>query len=501
MDKYVSIQLDRTSDKPLYAQIYEAISSLIEKNILLPGEKLPPIRKLASLLDVNTVTVVNAYRLLEEHGYALSRAGSGTYVKRGAEATRPGILQGESIDSLAAGGPEMPREPDPETAFSHIRYDFAGAAIPPEFFPVEAFKEVINEVLDRDRGYAFGYQDSMGYPPLRQSISRFMAAEYGISIPAEEIQVVSGAQQGIDVIAKAFLNYQDTVYVEGPTYTGAIDAFKSRGARIVEISLEPDGADMDELKEKLKTKPPRIFYTMPNFQNPTGYSYSMQKKKELITLSHEYNFLIVEDDHINDLYFAEKPVPLKAIDDGGNVLYVKSFSKLFMPGLRLAFIASNKSFAESIADAKYFSDISSSGLTQRAMDLFFRKSMWSEHAQRMRKIFREKRDAAKRAIDEYMPQGIKSITPQGGLFFWLTLPQGYYSMNLYSAALKQSLMIMPGDFFYHDRRPSPGFRLSLAQIAPEDIQDGIKLLAAVIRNIFEEYRLSPIRGSSYRPLL
>jgi DNA-binding transcriptional MocR family regulator len=516
MDKYVSIRLDHSLEKPLYVQVCESIIELIEKNILLPEEKLPPIRKLASLLDVNTVTIVNAYKLLEKQGYVVSRVGSGTYIN-------PSILlnhqnlskalssQGVSLQKVSENpGVFNDSSPTPSNSAlfddvsnvrSAIRYDFAGAAISPEFFPVEEFKEVLNEVLDRDRGYAFGYQESMGYAPLRKSISEFMASEYNITFSPEEIQVVSGAQQGIDIIAKAFLNYQDTVYVEGPTYTGAIDAFKSRGAKIVEIPLEPDGINIDELRSKLKVKPPRLFYTMPNFHNPTGYSYSTQKKKELIALSRKCDFLIVEDDHMNDLYFAEKPSPLKAMDDGGNVLYIKSFSKLFMPGLRLAFIASRKDFAVKIADAKYYSDISSSGLTQRAMDLFFRKSLWPEHARRMRKIFREKWQAMNGAIEEYIPPGINYKSPGGGLFFWLELPQGYYSMNLYNEALKYGLLLMPGDFFYPDRRPSNGFRLSFAEIAPENIRDGIKLLAETIEKLFQEYKLNPLRGKNFRPLL
>ncbi|HHW02327.1 MAG TPA: PLP-dependent aminotransferase family protein [Thermoanaerobacterales bacterium] len=510
MDRYVSIHLDRSLDKPLYVQVFEGIVRLIEQKTILPGEKLPPIRKLAALLKVNTVTIVNAYRFLEKEGFAVSKVGSGTYVSPSLKPSAVEDLKKEPVMKKAGKtsghGPYFNPQADSDIRAEkeqegNVRYDFASAAISPEFFPVEEFKEVLNEVLDRDRGYAFGYQESMGYPPLRQSISELMFKDYDIKLPAEEIQIVSGAQQGIDIIAKAFLNYQDTVYVEVPTYTGAIDAFKSRGAKIVEIPLDPDGINIDELRARLKVKTPVLFYTMPNFHNPTGYSYSEQKKKELIALAREYDFLIVEDDHMNDLYFEEKPSPLKAMDDDGHVLYIKSFSKLFMPGLRLAFIASKKEFGMRIADAKYYSDISSSGLTQRAMDLFFRKSLWPGHARRMRTIFREKWQAIRLAIEEHIPRDINCKSPGGGLFFWLNLPQGYYSMNLYNMALKQGLLIMPGDFFYPDRRPSTGFRLSFAEIAPEDIKSGIKLLAETIEKLFQEYRLNPLRNNNFRPLL
>ncbi|WP_422446381.1 PLP-dependent aminotransferase family protein [Thermoanaerobacterium sp. DL9XJH110] len=524
MHRFVSIQLDRNLDKPLYIQLYEGIIDLISQGKLSPEEKLPPIRKLAALLKVNSVTVVNAYRLLEKEGYAVSKVGSGTYVSPAIiSAGRPALkLQPHS---RGAGTPDIdPRSkalnpknapfstggPDGSLGFSgaerqnpgaRVRFDFGSAAISPEFFPVDDFKEVLNEVLDRDGGYAFDYQESMGYPPLRQSIRDFIFKEYGIEMPVDGIQVVSGAQQGIDIIAKAFLNFQDTVFVEAPTYTGAIDAFRSRGARIVEIPMERDGVNLDEFVSKLKNRPPKLFYTMPNFHNPTGRSYSAQKKKELLALTSEYDFLIVEDDHMNDLYFAKKPEPLKALDRSGRVLYIKSFSKLFMPGLRLAFIASPEGFAGRITDAKYSSDISSSGLTQRALDLFFRKSLWTGHVNRIRKAFREKWQIMKYALEEYLPGCIEYTDPGGGLFFWLVLPRGYYSMNLYTEALKRGLLIMPGDLFYADRRPSQGFRLSFAEISPEDIQGGIKLLSEIISDFLEEYSLSPIRGTGYRPLL
>lgn len=172
-----------------------------------------------------------------------------------------------------------------------------------------------------------------------------------------------------------------------------------------------------------------------------------------------------------------------------------------MPGLRLAFIASRRDFSSRIADAKYLTDISSSGLNQRAMDLFFQNSLWPGHARHMRDIFRQKWEIMKSAIERYIPANIKYQSPEGGLFFWLELPQGYYSMNLYNEALKQGLLMMPGDFFYHDRRPSGGFRLSFAEVAPDDIEDGIKLLAETIEKLIQEYKLNPIRGNNFRPLL
>lgn len=497
MDKFVSIHLDRSYKSPLYMQIYEGLADLIEKGIIPPGEKLPPIRRMASFFNVNTVTVVNAYKQLEAQGYVESRVGSGTYARFSSGKTGHEEFKGpEEI----IGFPEESAESMYTNNDSLIKFDFAGASISPKYFPVKDFKEVINEILDRDGGYALEYQESSGYQPLRESIKGFMELQHDLSVPLEEIQIVSGAQQGIDILAKAFLNYGDMVYVEAPTYPGAINAFKSRDARIVEINMEQDGVDLDDLKKDIKQNPPKLFYTMPVFQNPTGYSYSPEKKKELLALSKEYDFYIIEDDHISDLYYDEKPTLLKALDDADKVFYIKSFSKLFLPGLRMAFLWVPRCHFDKTALAKYSSDISSSGFSQRAMDLFLRKSLWSEHVNRLRKIFYEKWQKTRQALEKYMPASVKYYCPQGGHFFWIQLPEGLYSMNLYHETLKKGVSIMPGDLFFMSQKPSQGFRLSIAQISASDIEEGIALLAESITHMIDNPHVI-FQGPGDRPLL
>ncbi|KYO68088.1 PLP-dependent aminotransferase family protein [Thermovenabulum gondwanense] len=484
MDKFVSIQLDRNSPEPLYVQIYEEIVRLIKEGVLLPGEKLPPIRKLAANLKVNTVTIVNAYKLLEKEGYAVSRVGSGTFIQSHLK---------ESAD--------LPVKNDSELEIDKIRFDFATASVPPEYFPVEIFKSSIIRVLDRDGGYAFAYNESPGFLPLRQSLEDFLYEEYKIKASRDNIHVVSGAQQGIDIISKALLDYGDTVFVESPTYPGAVDAFKSRGAKIVEITLRDDGIDMEELLSKIRSKPPKLFYTMPNFQNPTGISYSEQKKKELIALSKKFGFYILEDDHMNDLYYSEKPLPLKAYDEENRVFYIKSFSKILMPGLRLGFLLVPSDFSEIIAEVKYFSDIASSGLNQRVLDLMIREKSFYDHLTKIRRIYLEKWEIMTDSLKKHLPSPVTFSVPKGGLFYWLCLPEGFYSMNLYAGVIKKGIFIMPGDYFYPDQKPSPCFRLSIAQVPKEMINEGIEYLSHAIREFLKEFSFIPIKKSNYSPLL
>ncbi len=483
MDKYVSIQLDRDIEKPLYIQIYEGLIKLIEDGFITTEEKLPPIRRMASFFNVNTVTVVNAYKQLEAMGYVESRVGSGTYVCYKHEKTEQERFSG--YREVATGFPEESSESIHIKGDGSVRFDFASASISPEYFPVKDFKQVINEIMDRDGGYALEYQESSGYQPLRESVKRFMKLQHNLTVPFDEIQIVSGAQQGIDILAKAFLNYRDVVYVEAPTYPGAVNAFKSRDAHIVEINILEDGVDLEDLKKNIKQNPPKLFYTMPVFQNPTGHSYSLEKKRELLALSKEHDFYIIEDDHISDLYYDEKPTLLKSLDNDGKVFYIKSFSKLFLPGLRMAFLWIPQHHFDKTALAKYSSDISSSGLSQRAMDLFLKKGLWSDYVKYLQGIFYEKWQKTKQALGKYMPESVKYYIPQGGHFFWIQLPKGLYAMNLYNEALKKGISIMPGDIFYVSQRPSQSFRLSIAQISTPDIEDGIALLAESIMRLID----------------
>lgn len=451
---------------------------------------------MASFFNVNTVTVVNAYKQLEMQGFVKSRMGSGTYVSFLPE--KKNFDEFPTVEGVASFSQET--DNSMADAASHIKFDFAGASISPKYFPVKDFKDVVNEVLDRDGGYALEYQESSGYQPLRESIKEFMKIEHDLLVPFEEIQIVSGAQQGIDILAKAFLNFGDVVYVEAPTYPGAINAFRSRGAHIVEINMEEDGIDLNVLKKHLAQNPPKLFYTMPVFQNPTGYSYSIKKKQELIALAKKHNFYIIEDDHISDLYYREKPVLLKALDDGDKVLYIKSFSKLFLPGLRLAFLWVPEIYSDKTALAKYSSDISSSGFFQRALDLFLRKGLWCKHVRRLRKVFFEKWQKTHEALAMHMPQEVKYNIPEGGHFFWLQLPNGYYSMYLYELALKEGVSIMPGNLFYLSQKPTEGFRLSFAQISVQSIDVGIQKLSECIKQqIQNTYTI--IQGPDERPLL
>ncbi len=465
----VSIRLQRESTEPLHAQIASALAEAIDSGQLAPDTRLPSIRSLAALLEVNNVTIVTAYRNLEQLGYVWSKVGSGTFVR-----------------------PAPPAETTRQIYIPHNGINFASATPTPEIFPVADFQRLLNKVLDRDGGHAFGYQESQGWPPLREAMQEYLISN-GIHTPVENIHIISGGQQGIDLAAKILANPGDTIFVEGPTYHGAIASFQSRGARIVAIPLEKDGPNLKELRQQLRRHKPRLFYVMPNFQNPTGYSYSTQKKQALLDLAREHQFFIVEDDYLSELSFDHTSrQPLKAMDSKDQVMYIKSFSKILMPGLRLGLTIAPAPLNHGIGAAKQFSDISSSGLLQRTLDLYLREKTWHQHIQAMQKFYSARCQAALKALAEYLPQEVRFTAPGGGLHLWLKLPQGITGDELYQQCLKEDVLITPGSFFAPSGLYDQWIRLSYAAAGEDEIIKGVKIMGRILKEKNAPHTIQPL---------
>ncbi len=492
----VPIQIEKTSSQPYYLQISQQIKELIEQGALAANTKLPPLRNLAEQLGVNVVTVVNAYRCLEQAGLVQKKVGSGTFVTPGAARYSPG-----SEEEGAAFSEDIKLMGQGQIQVGEDQINFATGTPTADLFPVEEIKTLINEILDREKGNAFAYQKSQGYYPLRESITHYLRQQQ-FHADIGNILIVSGAQQGIDILAKSFLRFGDSLVAERPTYTGAISAFKSRGASIADVPIYPDGMDLGELEENLRQSKVKLIYAMPNFQNPTGYVYSPAKKAALLELAERYGALIIEDDCLGDLNFSGRDcTPLKAMDTGGQVIYIKSISKILMPGFRLAFLVVPAPYLNQVLAAKHTSDISTSGLTQMVFDLYLRKGLWPRHVERMKAIYRERMTVMAKALRRHCPPGIEYAVPEGGLSFWLTLPEGYSSDQFYSEALRRGVLFTPGSAFQAQQQPSRSFRLSLAAVGPGEIERGVKLLGEAA----QEYLGSAGGGGrgqeSYTPIL
>ena len=466
MSYFVSIQMDKNSKTPMYQQLGDHLYELIEKNILKPNTKLPPIRSLATNLKINPSTVVNAYKYLENKGVVYSQMGSGTYV-----APIPvECLQMPSIHSSNQSPISM------TIPMTTSALNFASMSPSTDLFPVADFKQALNEVLDRDKGDAFSYQDTQGYFPLRKTICRLIQKS-NISTSPEKIQIISGAQQGIDLISKALLRYGDMVFIEKPTYNGAVAAFQSRGAKMIEIPLEKDGMDMDTLEIYLKLYHPKFIYMMTYYQNPTGISYSPEKKRKLLDLAEQYDVYIIEDDYLSDMFFIHQPtIPLKALDHKNRVIYIKSFSKNFMPGLRLGFMILPKTLFQQVLAAKQTTDIATSGLLQRTFERYISLHLWEEHVEKVRKVYQFRYEYLLEKIEKKLKNRVLYTPPNGGLSLWLQLPKNI-SMEIFcDLLLQKQIIIAPGSLFSFSPGHESYFRLSFADVTTEEIDYGIGII-------------------------
>ncbi|WP_392486675.1 PLP-dependent aminotransferase family protein [Haloimpatiens sp. FM7315] len=458
-------------EQPKYITIYKNIKNLILKEKIEEGEKLPSIRNLSKLLKVNNVTVINAYKKLEEEGYAVQKIGSGTYAKRK-----------ESVRGFRKEYIKIFKNALNDGKEKYV--DFTGEGTCVDYFSVEAFKNIINAVLDRDGAEALVYQETLGYLGLRKSINDFF---WNNKLSDEDILVVSGAQQGIDIVCKSIINVNDNVIVEKPTYSGALSVFKWKKANILEVNILEDGADLEEFEKILKRYKIKCFYVMSYFQNPTGISYSLEKKKRILELAEIYDFYIVEDDYLSELIYNESLSynSFKSLDKSDRVIYIKSFSKIFLPGIRLGYLISPVKFIDNMKNSKINTDISTSSLMQRTLDLYINKGYWKDYIKKLNTLYLDKYRFMKNSIENTLRDSVSFIDPKGGLSFYLKInPKiNMDSLKLFYECKKENVLITPGVLFYKFPHEGKGhFKLSFSQLSKEEIQKGMEIIKNVLNS-------------------
>lgn len=461
MEKY-DINIDEGSIK--YIQVYNHIKNLILEKDIKAHEKLPPIRKLSKYINVNNTTIVKAYELLEKEGYVYKSIGSGTFVSFRKENKETVNLNKEGIIHFDSGNPSS------------------------ELFPTNDFKKAINMALSEDDNSIFEYDEGLGDINLREKIVDYLKY-IKIDTTKENIQIISGAQQGIDIVCKGIINYLDVVFVEEPTYSGAIQVFKSKGAKIIQIPMLDDGIDIGILKLKLDKVKPKLIYTMPNFQNPTGISYSSYKKKKLIELAEEYDFYIVEDDFISDFKFdSTDNRTIKSYDDKNRVIYIKSFSKLLMPGLRLGIIEIPDELLDKVLWAKYSSDISTPGLIQKSMYYYMEYFNWNNYLKGIEEIYTNKYKLANKLIHDKLGKKLKVRNSDGGINFFIELPRGYLSKDFTDFIFEKGVSVLPGTYFFDNIIEDRFFRINIANTSIAELEKGISIIDENLDEFLKDYK-------------
>lgn len=360
---------------------------------------------------------------------------------------------------------------------------FAGGMPNPISFPEKALSKSMQNVVEKYGSKVFQYSTTAGLQQLREFIADRYNKKYDIGINAENIIITTGSQQALDLLAKVLIDKGDNLLVEKPGYLGALQAFSQYQPNFVPIELEFDGMNLNKLEEVLKTKKIKFGYVVPNFQNPTGVSYSAEKRKKLFEIMQNNNFLLIEDDPYGELRYSGEALPYIAGCKTQNSVLLGSFSKTITPGFRLGYmITKNDAVRLAVNTAKEAADLHSNIFAQYVIWDYLMNNDFDAHIQKIKDLYREQSSAMVEAIKEFFPKNITHTTPQGGMFLWVTLPEGVSAMKLFDIAIKNKVAFIPGDPFYTSMHDVNALRLNYTNASPETIKEGIKRLGKIIKD-------------------
>lgn len=463
----MKIELDKSDQKSYYIQIYNFLKKSILSGELKEGEKLYSIRHLAKKLQVNQNTIIQSYELLEQKGLIVKIVGKGCFVNKSSnfkltnkevpliETFKYGQLNSEEIINFYNGTPKY------------------------TYFPVEEYKKIFNEVLEKYGGEVLQYQNVQGDEELRKVLAENFEKD-DIFVSEKNIQVTSGTQQALDILIRLFSKeIKPTVVISNPTYPNAINIFKESSV-LKSIDSEIDGWNLETFESILKEEKIDFIYLVANFQNPTGFTWSLEKKERLIELSKKYDFYIVEDDSFSDFYYQDKkPESLKSLDKIGEerVFYIKTYSKILMPGIGLAIMLVPPKFIDKILLIKYGLDTTTSGVNQKILKIFIENGKLEEHISFLRKAFKEKLELTLKKLKTVKQIKIINI-PKGGFFIWLELKKD--GEEFCKECKKMGVELLPGTVFSIDGKNKNKIRLSFISPNLNEIVKGIDVIKSIL---------------------
>lgn len=363
---------------------------------------------------------------------------------------------------------------------------FAAGNPSPESFPVEDIKRIAADILTQEPITALQYGITEGYPKLRELVSQRLKRLYNIGTEDDDTIIVTGGQQGIELTCKVMCNEGDVVICENPSFIGALNAFRSLGAELKGVPLKDDGIDLEALEAALKSSPrAKLLYLIPSFQNPAGITSTLENRKAVYELARKYDIVIIEDNPYGDLRFEGENVPsYKSFDVDGRVVYCGSFSKILSSGMRVGTLTANKELVSKIVVAKQVEDVHTNVFFQMVCARYMQECDLEAHIEKIRALYRHKSSLMLKALDEYMPADVKFTRPQGGIFLWCSLPEGYELSEFVKRCLEKNVFVVPGTAFLPDEsEPTRSFRLNYSMPSDEEIERGIKLLAQVVEEM------------------
>jgi 2-aminoadipate transaminase len=460
-------------------QIQEQIVDRIAAGELTPGMRLLPVRRLAKQLGINHMTVAKAYKDLADAGFVEGRAGGGTHVR-----TLNGMGSRRVRGSATTAAETLLSERLYELSHAPGVIGFTGNYPAPDSDCAGEFEICLKSVVADGLAPYFSFDPPNGRVGFCHCIVDYLA-EQGVVTPLENVIVTSGAQQAIKLVTRFLVPHGASAIVERPAYYGVINALRTVSARIFKVTLEPDGMDIEKLELYLSRHRPRLIYTNPTFQNPTGVTTSAEKRRSILALARKYGVAILEDDHSSELRFSGCPVPsIRALSESGdNVFYVHGFGKVFLPGTRLGYVVAPMHARRSLLALKAHSDLHTNGIMQEAMTWFLARRNYPKVLERMKKAYAAKQRHLIRSLSAGMPPGTLIGSPEGGLSLWLTLPEGAEVSELYYRAVRRGVAFVAGEVFYASHVNPRTLRVSFGLVENDVLEEGVSRLCSVARDL------------------
>lgn len=365
---------------------------------------------------------------------------------------------------------------------------FAGGLPAPELFPVEEMKEISRLVLEESGKEALQYTTTEGFGPLREQIAERMNRKLKTDISKDDLLITSGSQQGLDFAGKIFLNEGDVVLVESPSYLGALNAFKSYCPTFIEVPTDNNGMIIEELEKILEsTENVKMIYVIPDFQNPTGKTWSMERRNKFMDVINKFEIPVVEDNPYGELRFEGEILPsLKSMDEKGLVIFLGSFSKIFCPGYRIGWVCASPQILSKFVFVKQGADLQASTISQREVSKFIEVYDLDAHVEKIKTVYKKRRDLMLSTIKECFPEGIEYTHPEGGLFTWIELPSHLDARKIMEKCLENNVAYVPGGSFFPNGGKENTFRLNYSNMPDEKIVEGVKRLAEALNEALLE---------------
>ncbi|MER2122221.1 MAG: PLP-dependent aminotransferase family protein [Solibacillus sp.] len=359
---------------------------------------------------------------------------------------------------------------------------FAGGLPNPISFPIDELKQSVNDAIDANGAKVFQYSTTQGYLPLRQYIAeKYNNKQLNLNYTADDVLITTGSQQALELISKVLLNKGDGVVIEEPGYLGAIQAFTLREPSFYGVTLETEGLNIEQLKDALKQPNVKMVYTVPNFQNPTGLTYTKERREKVFEAVKDQDVIFIEDDPYGELRFTGEHLPYIAAGKMTNSVVLGSFSKTVTPGMRLGYILTkNHELLNHVETAKQATDLHTNIFAQYILHQYLTTNEYEAHVEKIIALYKTQADAMLDAMEKYFPPYVKYTKPEGGMFVWVTLPEGVNALDKFSEAMEKKVAFVPGNPFYTDKESVNTLRLNYTNATPEIIEEGIKRLAEIL---------------------